>query len=192
MKVQQRSEAGYSLPEMLVVVAIIGLLALVTVPAFITFMQSNKMKTSMRSFSTDLRGVRQFAISQGRQTVLTYATGTDARSYDYFLGDKPFGSTSWTKITGTAARPTRVLDNVVYFPANAAPTPQTFTDVLDCSTPPCVAGTDGRIDVIFFPDGRVQIPGGAAVGQITIMTDMKIPKPQYTINITPSGRVQAQ
>jgi Tfp pilus assembly protein FimT len=177
---------------MLTVVAIVGVLALVTVPAFITFYQSNKMKTSMRNFNSDLRSVRQYAITQGKQTALSYATGTNARTYDYYLGDKALNSTSWAKITNTAAVPTRVLDNVVYFPPNGASTPQTFTDVLDCSTPPCVAGTDGRIDVIFFPDGRVQLPGGVTVGQITIMTDMKIPRPQYTISVTPSGRVQAQ
>lgn len=192
MKVQQRHQAGYTLVEMLTVVAIVGVLALVTVPAFITFYQSNKMKTSMRNFTSDLRSVRQYAITRGRQTALSYATGTNARTYDYYLGDKALNSVSWTNITNTAALATRVLDNVVYFPTNGASTPQTFTDVLDCSTPPCVAGTDGRIDVIFFPDGRVQLPSGVTVGQITIMTDMKIPKSQYTINVTPSGRVQAQ
>ncbi|HEX9407409.1 MAG TPA: prepilin-type N-terminal cleavage/methylation domain-containing protein, partial [Thermoanaerobaculia bacterium] len=60
----KRSQSGYSLAEMLTVVAIVGMLALVMVPNFITFFQSNKMKSSMRNFTTDLRSARALAISQ--------------------------------------------------------------------------------------------------------------------------------
>jgi prepilin-type N-terminal cleavage/methylation domain-containing protein len=184
MKVQQRREAGYSLPEMLVVIAIIGLLALVTVPAFINFFQSNKMKASMRNFTTDLRGIRSRAIAQGLQTKLTYATGSNGtNSYDFWQGDSPFGnSPTWTRLTGTGANlSTKVMDNVVYFPPDGASTPQNFTDI----------DSDGTLDVIFFPNGQVKLPSGITTGNITIKTDMKITKPQYTITISPSGRVQA-
>ncbi len=179
---------------MLTVVAIIGVLALVMVPNFITFYQSNKMKASMRNLTTDLRSVRQLAISQGKQALLTYGTGTTQRSYNWYLGDRPFNSTTWTPQTGPGRlRPTKLLENVVYFPANSASTPQTFTDTLDCSSGTnCVAGADSLIDVIFFPDGHVQLPAGVATGTITLKTDMNIPKPQYTITISPSGRVLAQ
>ena len=69
---KHRRQAGYSLPEMLTVVAIIGVLALVTVPAFINFYQAGKMRASMRNFTTDLRSIRQRAITRGHQTILTY------------------------------------------------------------------------------------------------------------------------
>ena len=55
------TQAGYSLTEMLTVIAIIGMLALVMVPNFISFYNSNKMKSSMRNFTTDLRSARQLA-----------------------------------------------------------------------------------------------------------------------------------
>lgn len=193
MNRNQCGERGYSLAEMLTVLAIIGVMALVTIPAFMTFYQSNKMKSSMRNFESDLRTVRQLSITQGHQAMLCYGTGASARTYDYYLGDRPFNSQNWTKYTGTAIHPTRILDNVVYFPTNGASTPQTFTDILDCSSGTnCVAGTDNRIDVIFNPDGSVLLPTGVTSATITIKTDMKIPKSQYAVTISPSGRVLAQ
>lgn len=194
MNQTMRSQAGYSLAEMLTVVAIIGVLALVMIPNFMTFYQSNKIKSSMRNFTTDLRSVRQLSITQGKQAMITYGTGTTARTYDWWLGDKAFASTTWTRQTGPGLlRSTKAMDSVVYFPANAGPTPQTFTDTLDCSSGTnCVAGTDTLIDVIFFPDGHVQLPALATSATITIKTDMNVPKPQYAITISPSGRVLAQ
>ncbi len=205
----KRSQSGYSLAEMLTVVAIVGMLALVMVPNFITFFQSNKMKSSMRNFTTDLRSARALAISQGKQAALVYASGSGQRSYNLYLGDKPFNSCQWTPQTGPGrTRPTKYLDDIAYFPAdpNTPPTIQTFGDLLDCTTsaPNCIpiggscpvppSGTaDQKIDVIFFPDGRVQLPNGFTSGTITIKTDLnRIPKPQYTITISPSGRVLAQ
>lgn len=187
MNVQERPQAGYSLPEMLTVLAIIGMLALVMVPNFITFYQSNKVKSSMRTFTSDIRGIRQYAITQGRQTLLTFRTGTGQRTYDYWVGNRPFASTQWTRLTGPGqTRSTRRLDDVIYFPAT------TFTDTLDCSSGTnCTAGTDGLIDVIFLPDGTVLIPSGPSAS-ITIKTDMRVPKNQYVVAISPSGRVVAQ
>ena len=43
---------GYSLMELLTVTAIIGVMSLVTVPAFIKFYWSNKMKASLRQFTS--------------------------------------------------------------------------------------------------------------------------------------------
>jgi prepilin-type N-terminal cleavage/methylation domain-containing protein len=195
MRSRKASEAGYSLAEMLTVVAVIGTLALVSVPSFLTFYNSNKMKASMRTFTNDLRATRQISISQGRQAMLSFATGTSARSYDVYLGNAPFNSTSWRPRATTgpgAIRGSRTLEEVAYFPANAAGTPQTFTDTVTCTTLPCSSGADSRIDVIFFPDGHVQLPTGATSATITLKTDRRIPKAQYTISISPTGRVQAQ
>jgi hypothetical protein len=55
----------------------------------------------------------------------------------------------------------------------------------------CTNGTDNAPDIIFFPDGHARVPANAAVGQITIKTDMKIPTKQYLIEISPSGNVKA-
>jgi prepilin-type N-terminal cleavage/methylation domain-containing protein len=203
-----RSQVGYSLTEMLVVVAIIGMLALVMVPNFVTFYESNKMKSSMRNFTTDVRSVRQLAITRGRQAAIVFDVGQGQRGYNWYLGDQPFNSCTWTPQTGPGrTRPTKYLDDIAYFPSTPS-TAQTFTDLLDCTTsaPNCIpitapascptspAGTaDTKLDVIFNPDGSVVLPAAATSGTITLKTDLnKLPKPIYTITISPTGRVLAQ
>lgn len=190
MKSRRPDAAGYSLVEMLVVIAIIGVLALISVPSFMSMRNSAKMKAAMRTFTTDLRSVRQLAITHGRQVKLTYEPGPGKRTYDYLMSDRAYGvvpDANWTPMTGPGSVPrreTKLLADVVYFPANSAPTPQTFTDLN--VTP------DGRLDLIFFPDGRVQMPGSATGATVTIRTDMNVPKPLYQIQISPTGRVIAQ
>jgi prepilin-type N-terminal cleavage/methylation domain-containing protein len=208
MNPQKTSQAGYSLAEMLTVVAIIGVLALVMVPNFMNFRNQNKMRTSLRNFASDLRTTRQLAITEGKQAALVFGTGKGARTYNYYLGDRAFGSTLWTPQTGTGSKPargTRLLDDIAYFPANSAQTPQSFpNDLLKCddpaNVPNCVTGnglsqppnslSDSLLDVVFFPDGRVFLPAGTTNATITIKTDLsKLSKPQFSVFVTPTGRV---
>lgn len=172
---------------MLTVVAIIGILALVSVPNFITYYQSNKMKASMRNFTTDLRTVRQLAITQGVQTRITFTPSDTnapaARMYNFWQGDSAFGLTpKWTQLTQNDPTKkalikgyTRRLEDTVYFPK----TGQTFDS------------TGGVYSVIFYPDGRVAMPG-RTTASIVVKTDLRVPKPQYTIDLSPSGRVFAR
>jgi prepilin-type N-terminal cleavage/methylation domain-containing protein len=187
--VARRREAGYSLPELLTVIAIIGVLALVTVPSFINFFQSSKVKTTMRNFTTDLRKMRALAISQNLETKLSYATGANARTYTLYVGNSAMGTPSaqaWTRLDLTTPKlgaGTKTLDTVVNFPANSGSTPQTFDDI----------DNSGDIDVVFYPDGRVLMPAASKIlGTITIQTPLtKVTVPKYQIDISPAGRVLA-
>lgn len=186
MNRKRTSEAGYSLPEMLTVVAIIGVLALVAVPAFMTFYQSNKVKTSVRNFMGDIRSVRQLSITTDREAKLSFHTGaTGTRAYSILQGNAAYNATTWTSVPNRPA--TKYLDDVVYFPSNTASTPQTFTDV----------DGDGTIDIICFPDGRVSMPtdqNGTVLTSavITLKTDQKVYQPKWTVTVSPTGRVSAQ
>ena len=178
-------QAGYSVAEMLVVVAIIGLLSLVTVPSFITYRNSAKVKTSVRNFLSDLRAARQLAISSGMQTKLGYTPGTTgARRYNIYKGDSPFGaaaSVNWSTLPGR--RGVKTLDDIVYFPAKSGTIAQDFVDY----------NSDNELDVIFYPDGAVKMPTtGAASATITVATDRAVPKNQYQVILSPSGRVSTQ
>ena len=190
MNAQKRSQAGYSLAEMLTVVAIVGVLALVTVPSFMNYYNSNKVKASMRSFTSDLRTARTLAITRGHAVKFTYKTGTTERNYNYYEGDRSLGpitEITWTPLTGAGSnppKPQKSLDDVVYFPVDSAQTPQSFSD--EDKTP------DGWLDVIFYPDGHVKLPVNATKGTITLKTDRDVPRRQYAVEISPSGRVLAK
>lgn len=194
-------QAGYSLAEMITVVAIVAMMTLVTVPSFISFRNSGKMRASVNTFTSDLRGARQRSITRSRQVMVTYeptAAGAAPvnykRTYSFYEGNLPFNSTTWAPITltpGGGATTQRKLDDVIYFPSTGASTPQTFDDTLACVSSACTSGTDGRPEVIFFPDGRVRVPSGQTIGQITLLTDMKIAKKKYIIQLSPSGNVKA-
>ena len=185
---QERRQAGYSLAEMLTVVAIVGVLALVTVPQFMTYYNSNKVKTSMRSFTSDLRTARMTAISRGHEVKLSYTPGAKQRRFAIFEGNRSVGTvTAWTPLTGAGSnppKPAKALDDVVYFPTSGAGTPQTF---IDEDNP-----NDGTLDILFFPDGHVRMPPNLTVGTVTIQSDRRLPKSKYTIEISPSGRVVAK
>ncbi|HEX9459355.1 MAG TPA: GspH/FimT family pseudopilin [Thermoanaerobaculia bacterium] len=186
MRTRNSHQTGFSLVEMLTVVAVIGILALVTVPNFVTYFQSNKMKATMRNFTSDLRTMRQISISQGVQTRITFTpaatNSTAARAYDFWQGNSASNSTTWTPLTQSDPTKkalikgfTRHLEDIAYFPT----TGQTFDAV------------SGVYSVVFYPDGRVGMPGTATTASVILKTDMKVPKPLYTIDVSPSGRVFA-
>jgi prepilin-type N-terminal cleavage/methylation domain-containing protein len=195
-------EHGYSVAEMLVVIAIIGLLSLAAVPAFMSFQNANKLRTSVRIFTSDLRAARQRAITRSRQVLITYATTANGaaqanyqRTYYFFEGNLPSSSTAWTPVTNTltgtgTSATVHSLEDIVYFPTAASATPQTFDDTVTCTPGGCSSGADNRPDIIFFPDGHALVPTNATVGQITIKTDAKIAKKQYLVEISPSGNVK--
>jgi prepilin-type N-terminal cleavage/methylation domain-containing protein len=186
MRSRKSDQAGFSLVEVLTVVAIVGILALVAVPNFITYLQSNKMKAAMRNFTADLRSMRQMAITQGVQTRITFtpaATNTiNSRAYDFWQGNAAFNSTTWSPLTQSDPTKapllkgyTRHLAETAYFPSAG----QTFD----------AAG--GVYNVVFFPDGHVGVPANTNTAAIILKTDLNVPKPKYTIDVSSSGRVYA-
>lgn len=167
-----KKQRGFSLPELLVVVAIIGMISLIGVPAFINYFNSARVNSALRTFTTDVRGARQRAVTRNRPVKFSFATGATARSY--FIYDGDVAGTTWTQLGGE-----RRLPEFVFL--NAA----TFTDV---------APTDGRRDIIFFPNGTIQpLPtetvGGQQVTKVEIQTDYDIPFNRYTVFFQQTGRM---
>jgi len=60
----KRSSRGFSLIEILTVLAIIGIMSLITVPLFMNYQRRNQVRSALREFTTTLRKARSEAIGQ--------------------------------------------------------------------------------------------------------------------------------
>jgi type II secretion system protein H len=166
---------GYSLAELLVVVAIIGMISLVSVPAFMQYRDSTKMKGSMRQIANELRGARHRAIERNRPVKFSMRLTQQGVEYRRYDGNN--AGTTWALNVGP-----RYVDNAVWMEST------TFKD--EDGTP------DGLNDIIFRPDGTVSPwytvdEGGKEVARVILRTKGKIPLNQYTIYVQPNGSVRA-
>lgn len=74
---------GFSLAELLVVVAIIGLIVLVFFPALGNFSKSWRARSTADKMLADIRGARQMAISMHQNLTVTFTPGP-ANTYSYY------------------------------------------------------------------------------------------------------------
>ncbi len=175
-----RSQRGYSLMEMLVVVAIIGILMLITIPNFITMRRSVIVKGSLRQFTNDLRAARQRAVSRSSLVRVMWVE----KGRQYYLAESTDNGTTWTYF-GTPG-PRWLADSVSI---ENGPAGSEFTDSID----DVVDGKDlGDLpDIIFLRQGTARLPNGT--GQVLVRsTWTDIPKPLYTITVRTTGMVSTQ
>jgi prepilin-type N-terminal cleavage/methylation domain-containing protein len=189
----RRSSGGYSLAELLVVVAIIGILSLVSVPAFMSYRNSAKLRSSMRQFVADLREARQRAITENHPTMISFRTGTGNLAYRSFNGTvADDGTVTYSAHQPASNRFERRLESDVYF----APTTSVclFADTI---TSP--SQTSGWNDIVFNANGTVaNVPsaapcesGGLLTGIVVIRND-RAPQNRmtFTFEIVPTGRIR--
>ena len=182
MMKRRSGQHGYSLIEALVVVAIVGVVSIVTVPNFISMYRASKVKSAVRKFTADIRDARQRAVTTHRRVMVS--VGAQAGETDsYYVFEEIAGA--WEPIEPSP----RILeeateDTTVFFGT---------TNFTDTDT------TDGgsRPDVIFRQNGTVDpgsypVMAGGALPTIKITTDMDIPKPTYDISVSSSGSIRVE
>ena len=104
MRQNRSGQSGYSLVEILVVVIIVGIMSLVTVPQFIAYQQSAKLKGALGGFNGDMRNARQLAISRYWQVRVEFV---NSKTYRFFY--RPYGtSASWDSLTQDEMRSARI------------------------------------------------------------------------------------
>jgi len=140
-------QGGYSLAEALVVVAIIGLISGVSIPAFMNYLRANRIRTSASYFQTALRYARQKAVTKHIQTRLSFKPNTDPGQYTIWeaKNDDSGNLVSWVVVQPQV----RYLDQGVYFTNDGT---EPVADHYDNSGSKTSA-TDGRPDIIFLADG---------------------------------------
>src|SRR6185369_5266530 len=104
MKVNQR-ERGYTLTELLVVLAIIGLFSLITVPQFVSMYRSSVVKGSMREFTSMARKARQIAATRNDRVRVRFRTATNGT-----IVQIERGGIDWANPTWIVMSPTRNFD----------------------------------------------------------------------------------
>lgn len=145
-----RNARGYSLVELLVVIAMIGIVALVTVPALNQLMPQYRIRGAASEAAGAMRMVRQRAITTRTPWRISFDVANNR--YRFWELTSPYAdmsvATNWRAIRRDGRTPDPTGED--WFRSSAielnAPT-DTFNDVA------CPA--DGRLDLIFLRDGSV-------------------------------------
>lgn len=166
-------ERGVTLMEMTVVLALISMMALITIPNFISIYQSAKVKATARNAITDVRNARQLAISTNARTKISFKVGTNVHNYEIFREkkDRMTGTSEWVRTRWGD------LGAVMYIQSS------NFED--------SVSGDDLPKDIVFLPNGTVLPPGSLVPVPyyVVLRTEQKIAKKDYRLEFTPSGNV---
>ncbi|HEU4523117.1 MAG TPA: GspH/FimT family pseudopilin [Thermoanaerobaculia bacterium] len=181
MRPSNTAMRGYSLVEALVVVAIVGVISLVSVPNFMAMYRSMKIKTAVRQFSNDVRSARQEAVSRYRPVMVTVGTSTaDRHTYWIYLWNP--ATSSWDlRKTGELEPQTALENRTVFFTGVGFP---------DSSGPGSPPALDTRPDVIFESTGAIRTP--PVDPTLRIRTEANISKNEFILTISPSGSIRAE
>lgn len=168
-----RNSRGFSLAEMLVVVAIIGMLSLVSVPAFINYQRTMKLRGAVRTLNTDIRNCRQMAIS--RNVIVRMELGAD-RYQTLMSADN---GVTWQRL------PLRVQDDENIVDANLR-----YVDAIVSLASTFEDDDDDDIrDIDFHSDGTVWDEGAVAGGTVTVRTDYEATINQAVVSISTTGQL---
>lgn len=83
---RRRRQLGVSLPELLVVIALLALTALVTIPITTRRVSELRLRAAADEFVVVLRAQRMLAVTRGRQTRVE-VSGYPENRYEYTSGD---------------------------------------------------------------------------------------------------------
>lgn len=138
--------------ELVVVVAIIGIIMAVSTPMFLSYWRTSTLRAGAEELAAILNGARQLAIKENT-TVCVKRTGTRVRYHT-----PTCGSAAWTGVATEANGDIRLANNVT---VSAGTADVIFTYLGAASTPGTFTVTnpvDGRtMSVIVASTGRVRI-----------------------------------
>lgn len=173
---RDQRQRGYSITEMLTVVAIIGIVSLVLVPNFMSMYRAGKMKTATRNFIGRVRKVQQQAVTENHRMRICFIP--TAKTY-----------TVWTEVTNqtTGVKTWRQVGQPVNLEESGA---ANKSGVISFGTTGFAdVDSDSINDVVFNPNGTVDQPTSPNEPTLEIKTTDRIPHPIVTMTITRTGSV---
>lgn len=173
---RSRAQAGFTLVELMVVVAIVGIMAIIGFPSFRGFMPKIRLNNSAMILSNDIALARVRAISKSSQFALVFTTGEPGR-YTIWKYDQDPGETSpsWKSLGETLMPGTELFSVGGFFYDN-----QNF-NIGDF--PP--AG-----NLVCSGSGRVNVTLNSAA-----VIELRTPSPgdfRKKIFVEPTGRIHVQ
>ena len=84
-----RKDAGFTLIELIIIIAIVGALTAIAVPNFMTYQSNFRLTGALSSLRGDLVGVRMLAIKGNKEYQVVFSSG----GYLIIKGDSSTGST---------------------------------------------------------------------------------------------------
>ena len=189
-----RKQHGYSLVELLVVVAMIGIVMLVTVPALMQLMPQYRIRSAATEAAGAMRMVRQRAITM--RTPWRISIDAGGNRYRFYQLNSPYADISVATNWKAVRRDGRTADagNEDWFRPSAVDVQTaatTFNDVV------CPSG--GGVDLIFLRDGTVAdnapCSGGSKLtfapdpGIVMAVDSNMVRFNRYTITVSKTGLV---
>jgi prepilin-type N-terminal cleavage/methylation domain-containing protein len=164
---------GYSLVEILVVMAIVGVMSLITIPAFISYSQQGRLRAALRQVHGDLRTMRLQAITNNLR--IRVELQPDNVSYNYY-SSADNGSTWVAYIPKGMVSSSKSVASPVTFGAT------TFLDV----------NSNGKPDIVFLPSGMLD-PNCTPTGSLPTLK-MSVPWKNInqnimTVTVSPAGGI---
>jgi len=183
MQSDRNAQRGYSLVEILVVLAIIGIMSLVTVPQFVAYQQSSALKGAMRNFNADLRNCRQLAVARYVQVRMEFSSSS---SYSFYY--RTTQGAAWQQMPQALLMALRVSG--VAGNTKTLAKPMTFTDSNFVDQPDGANPANGLADIIFNTDGTLTIGPNRTSGYITIGSPWKnVYQNRMMITVYTTGKI---
>lgn len=167
-RIRTCNKSGFTLVELLIVLAIIGLLAGMGITAMHKIGASQRLASATRQFANDINMARNYAIVNSTYLYLVVGTETATNSIDLPFGSYGFCVPSQGSVTNAANDMTKVkyIDDIRYLPQGVVFGSETTT----------------------FADG---LPGFefVALSSIAYPDDTSAPKMQRVVTFTPNGQI---
>jgi type IV fimbrial biogenesis protein FimT len=72
-----KNQRGFSLTELMVAVAVIGIMGLIAVPTLVTALPTYRLKSSAKDLCSNMRKARSLAVKQNRSVSIEFRTGSN-------------------------------------------------------------------------------------------------------------------